>query len=168
MQSAVQGILQGLAFAGLNECDRDKWTSLWMYRYNVSVFLNWLFWASVICIFEWVRKGQLMWECLAEEGVLGRGSKRQQWTDVNVSLTPTLHPLSAFKIGPDVFPFLLALSKFSCTVKIILIWKVAQAYFFPFVEEDEALASFFQQICFPSFFRLSNSTFKGHTTRRLK
>ena len=36
------------------------------------------------------------------------------------------------------------------------------------VEEDEELVSCFQQICFPSFFRLSNSAFKGQAKWRLK
>ena len=75
---------------------------------------------SFVYLSEWVRKGQLEWEGLAEEGDLEPGSKIQQETGVNVSLTPTLHSLSAFKTGLHVFPFLLALSKFSRTVRTFL------------------------------------------------
>lgn len=104
---------------------------------------------SHVYLSEWVRKGQLEQEGLAEEGKLEPGSKRQQVTGVTVSLAPTLCSVG-FQNRAPCFPFLLALSKFSCTIPI---QKLAQGYFFAFVEEDEELVSCFQQICFPFFFQ---------------
>ena len=104
---------------------------------------------SHVYLSEWVRKGQLEQEGLAEEGKLEPGSKRQQVTGVTVSLAPTLCSVG-FQNRAPCFPFLLALSKFSCTIPT---QKLAQGYFFAFVEEDEELVSCFQQICFPSLFQ---------------
>ena len=104
---------------------------------------------SHVYLSEWVRKGQLEQEGLAEDGKLEPGSKRQQVTGVTVSLAPTLCSVG-FQNRAPCFPFLLALSKFSCTIPI---QKLAQGYFFAFVEEDEELVSCFQQICFPFFFQ---------------
>ena len=95
LQSAVCGILQVLKLAGKNEYACDKWISfgciatMWVYLHISGEVFSW---ASVIVyLSEWVRKGQLEWEGLAEEGELEPGSKRQQVTGVTVSLTPTLH-----------------------------------------------------------------------------
>ena len=71
---------------------------------------------SFVYLSEWVRKGQLEWEDLAEEGKLEPGSKRQQVTGVTVSLAPTLHSVG-FQNWAQCFPFLLALFKFSHTVR---------------------------------------------------
>ena len=57
---------------------------------------------SFVYLSEWVRKGQLEWEGLAEEGELEPGSQRQQETGVTVSCPPCALP--AFKIGLHVSP----------------------------------------------------------------
>lgn len=79
VSSGECSISQILMFAGLNEWGW-QWISLWMYPYNVSylyIGVEVFFWVSVIRVFQWVRKGKLLSECWAEEGVMERGSQRK-------------------------------------------------------------------------------------------
>ena len=96
LQSAVRGILQVLKLAGRNEYAWDKWISFGYVLLPcecIYILMERCFpeLQSFVYLSEWVRKGQLEWEGLAEEGDLEPGSKRQQETGVTVSLTPTLH-----------------------------------------------------------------------------
>lgn len=148
LQSAVCGILQVLKLAGRNEYACDKWISfgcmatMWVYLHISGEVFSW---ASVTCVSIW----------MGEEGTtrvrrFGRGgqagARKQETAGNRRDCLSGAHPALC---GLSKVPFLLALSKFSCTIPIK---KLAQGYFFPFVEEDEELVSCFQQICFPFFF----------------
>ena len=122
LQSAVRGILQVLKLAGRNEYACDKWISFGCIACEcIYILVERCFpeLQSFVYLSEWVRKGQLEWEGLAEEGKLEPGSKRQQVTGVTVSLAPTLHSVG-FQNRTPCFPILLALSKFSRTVRTFL------------------------------------------------
>ena len=66
---------------------------------------------SLVYLSEWVRKGQLEWGGLAEEGKLEPGSKRQQVTGVTVSLAPTPRSVG-FQKFPSSWHFLNSLALF--------------------------------------------------------
>ena len=131
-----------------------EWICLWQWISFGCMATMWVYlhisgevfsWASVTCVSIW----------MGEEGTtrvrrFGRGgqagARKQETAGNRRDCLSGAHPALC---GLSKVPFLLALSKFSCTIPIK---KLAQGYFFPFVEEDEELVSCFQQICFPFFF----------------
>jgi len=132
LQSALCGILQVLKLAGRNEYACDKWISfgcmatMWVYLHISGEVFSW---ASVTCVSIWMgeegttrmrrfgRGGQAGARKQETAGNRRDWSKRPQVTGVTVSLAPTLRSVG-FQNRAPCFPFLLALSKFSCTIPI--------------------------------------------------
>lgn len=115
LQSAVCGILQVLKLAGRNEyaCDNEYPLDVWLPCECIYILVERCFpeLQSLVYLSEWVRKGQLEWGGLAEEGKLEPGSKRQQVTGVTVSLAPTPRSVG-FQKFPSSWHFLNSLALF--------------------------------------------------------